>query len=199
MPPNLSNLGTTNMTIDTRQSLINSAELMLRSRGYAAFSYADLEKIVGIKKASIHHYFPKKEDLGILIVETYIEQTIQDFEKIERDFPNAFGRLCAFASLFRSSMSEGMLPLCGALAAEMAVLPESMQELTRKYFEIQLTWIEKIIHLGVENGELAEGDANQQAFQLLSLMEGSSFVRWAMNKGTELDPKVIGKIVGVLS
>lgn len=60
MPPNLSNLGTTNMTIDTRQSLINSAELMLRSRGYAAFSYADLEKIVGIK-ASIHHYFPKKK------------------------------------------------------------------------------------------------------------------------------------------
>ena len=26
MPPNLSNLGTTNMTIDTRQSLINSAK-----------------------------------------------------------------------------------------------------------------------------------------------------------------------------
>ena len=68
------------MTIDTRQSLINSAELMLRSRGYAAFSYADLEKIVGIKKPVFIIIFPK-EDLGILIVETYIEQTIQDFEK----------------------------------------------------------------------------------------------------------------------
>ena len=56
---------------------------MLRSRGYAAFSYADLEKMVGIRKASIHHYFPKKEDLGVEIVETYINRSAVDFEKID--------------------------------------------------------------------------------------------------------------------
>lgn len=48
------------MTIDTRQSLINSAELMLRSRGYAAFSYADLEKIVGIKSQYSSLFSQKK-------------------------------------------------------------------------------------------------------------------------------------------
>ena len=57
------------MSIDTRASLIKSAEYMLRSKGYAAFSYADLEKVVGIKKASIHHHFQKKEDLGEVIIE----------------------------------------------------------------------------------------------------------------------------------
>lgn len=186
------------MSIDTRQSLINSAEYMLRSRGYAAFSYADLEKMVGIRKASIHHHFPKKEDLGIEIVEAYIERSIQDFAKIEQDFPNAFGRLCAFASLFRAAMADGMLPLCGSLAAEMAVLPETMQELTKRYFEIQLQWLEKIIATGIDNGELSsESTPSQKAYQLLSLLEGSSFIRWALKDGLELDPNVIGRIVGV--
>jgi len=170
------------MSIDTRASLIKSAEYMLRSKGYAAFSYADLEKVVGIKKASIHHHFPKKEDLGAVIIESYIQQSILDFERIEQDFPNAFGRLCAFASLFRAAMSDGMLPLCGALAAEMAALPDKLQVLTRQYFEIQLT----------------KGDTHQKAFQILSLLEGSSFVRWAMDDGTELDPAIIGSIVNVL-
>ena len=42
---------------------------------------------------------------------------------------------------FRAAMSDGMLPLCGALAAEMAALPDKLQVLTRQYFEIQLKWI----------------------------------------------------------
>lgn len=184
------------MSIDTRESLIKSAEYMLRSRGYAAFSYADLEKVVGIRKASIHHHFPKKEDLGVVIIESYIERSVLDFDRIEHDFPNAFGRLCAFASLFRAAMADGMLPLCGALAAEMAALPEKLQALTRKYFDIQLQWLEKIITMGISSGEFSpDGNSRQIAFQILSLMEGSSFVRWAMDDGFELDPSVIGRIV----
>ncbi len=51
------------MSIDTRASLIKSAEYMLRSKGYAAFSYADLEKVVGIKKRVFITIFQKKKIL----------------------------------------------------------------------------------------------------------------------------------------
>ena len=185
--------------IATRQALIKSAEYLLRSKGYSAFSYADLEKTVGIRTASIHHHFPKKEDLGSVIVEYYIERSVVDFQNIERDFPNAYGRLCAFASIFRTAMNEEMLPLCGALAAEMAVLPENMRMLTRKYFDIQLQWLKKIIDEGVSIGELSpDGDTQQKAFQILSLLEGASFIRWAMSDSVELEHNVIGRIVGML-
>ena len=151
------------MSIDTRASLIKSAEYMLRSKGYAAFSYADLEKVVGIKKRVFITIF-QKEDLGAVIIESYIQQSILDFERIEQDFPNAFGRLCAFAS-FRAAMSDGMLPLCGALAAEMAALPDKLQVLTRQYFEIQ-KWIKKIIDEGVACSELSsKGDTHQKLFR----------------------------------
>jgi len=185
------------MPNDTRQSLINSAELLLRSRGYAAFSYADLEKSVGIRKASIHHHFPTKEDLGVVIVEIYIERTKQDFEKIEAGFTKATDRLGAFANLFNAVIASGSLPLCGALAAEMVVLPERMQSLTRQYFEVHLQWLEKTIVAGVVSGELSpDGDSRQKACQILSLFEGASFICWAIKGPSCLNQSVINNIVG---
>ena len=49
------------MSITTKAALMNCAETQMRSKGYSAFSYADLAVEVGIRKASIHHHFPTKE------------------------------------------------------------------------------------------------------------------------------------------
>lgn len=186
------------MSTDTRQSLLDKAAFMLRSKGYAAFSYGDLEKAVGIRKASIHHYFPKKEDLGLEIVSSYIKQTATNFENIEHDFPSAFGRLCAFASLFRVARQEDMLPLCGALAAEMAALPDTMQKLTKQYFNIQLDWLEKTIKMGIVNGELSTTcSPRQKAFQVLSFLEGSSFICWAIKDEVDFESYLLKDILGI--
>ncbi|MZG24250.1 TetR/AcrR family transcriptional regulator [Dickeya dianthicola] len=186
------------MLPDTRQALIQSAEFMIRSRGYSAFSYADLEKMVGIRKASIHHHFPKKEDLGMIIVESNIIKSENDLQKIESQFSSAYVRLCAFASIFRVAMQDGMLPLCGALAAEMTSLPSTMQNLTRQYFHLQLVWLEKIINEGISDGEIPDsGETCQKSFQILSLLEGSSFIRWALNNAPELDNNSIKRIIGI--
>ena len=43
--------------MDTRISLLDSAERAVRQRGFDGFSYADLSKEIGIRKASIHYHF----------------------------------------------------------------------------------------------------------------------------------------------
>lgn len=52
------------MSITTKAALLRAAETQMRSKGYSAFSYADLAAQIGIKKASIRHHFPTKESLG---------------------------------------------------------------------------------------------------------------------------------------
>lgn len=185
------------MPVDTRTSLIESAEHLIRARGYSAFSYADLEKQIGIRKASIHYHFPTKEDLGVSVVETHIAELEAQLDAIEADGSNALARLAAFAAMFKDSRSAGTLPLCGALAAEMTILPESMQALTTKYFETHLQWIEKTIAGGVENGEIpAARDVRQKAFEILSLLEGASFVSWGVMNQGDIEPGVIALILG---
>ncbi|CAK9890120.1 hypothetical protein PS652_02953 [Pseudomonas fluorescens] len=168
--------------MSTRSDLLITAELLLRTKGYAAFSYADLADEIGIKKASIHHHFPTKEGLGIAVIESYLFRFEKNLALINEQSPDALVRLNAFASLFVDSSENGMLPLCGALAAELSALPESLKELTRKFFQIHLLWLESNLAKGqAEN--LIRGDLNPKEISraILNILEGDSFVSWAMS------------------
>lgn len=184
------------MATGTREALIETAEGLMRTKGYAAFSYADLAKSVGVAKPTIHHHFPAKEDLGAAIVEDYIERVRCDFERIEAENGDVVARLEAFFGMFRESAQGGLLPLCGALAAEMSALPEGLQKMTKRFFVIQLKWLTGVIEQGIGRGEIQRGcGARQKAFMLLSLLEGSSFIDWATKHGDAIDDGVIRLII----
>jgi TetR/AcrR family transcriptional repressor of nem operon len=172
--------------MSTRSDLLASAEILLRTMGYAAFSYADLAEDIGIKKASIHHHFPTKESLAIAIVESYLFRFKNQLECINDENAGIIDRLNAFAVMFAQSSENAMLPLCGALAAELLALPESLKEMTRDFFEIHLNWLQANIALGQEAGELkAEMDSVKVARFILNTLEGGSFVSWALNDNYE--------------
>jgi len=184
------------MALGTRDALVQTAEALMRTKGYAAFSYADLAETVGIRKPSIHHHFPTKEDLGTAIVEEYIERVRDAFAQIEGQHESAVARLEAFFRLFRASSDGGMLPLCGALAAEMSALPLGLQQLTHRFFDMQLKWLEAVMERGMERGEFPRGSGpKQKAFVLLSLLEGSSFINWATKAGDPTDDRIVQLIV----
>ena len=89
-----------------------------------------------------------------------------------------------------------MLPLCGALAAEMSALPVGLQQLTYQFFDMQLKWLEAVMEQGLERGEFPRGvGGRQKAFVLLSLLEGSSFINWATKAGDPMDDRMVQLIV----
>jgi len=182
----------------TRESLMLAAEPLLRSRGYAAFSYADLARAVGIRKASIHHHFPTKEDLGVAVVEAHVGRVEQALDRIGSEYAVLADRLQAFSGLFTAGTKEGLLPLCGALAAEMAVLPERLQALTRRFFQLQIDWLAKALDDGVRRNEIPQGiDTRACAHQLLAQMEGASFVDWVLDGSRRFDAGILRRIAGL--
>ena len=58
---------------DTRNEIIRIGSELIRSVGYNAFSYADIAKVLNIKNAAIHYYFPTKSDLGEEIIKRNID------------------------------------------------------------------------------------------------------------------------------
>ena len=81
------------MSTGTREKLIENATDLVRMQGFAGFSYADLANAVGIRKASIHHHFPAKEDLGVAIVEAYTEGFVEALDDLSRRYATARERL----------------------------------------------------------------------------------------------------------
>lgn len=183
------------MSPDTRVLLLREAETLLRTRGYAAFSYADLSERVGIRKASIHHHFPTKEALGIALVDGYLENFEQALEAVLAEETTAAKRLERYAGFFSESMRGGMMPLCGALSAESFVLPPSLQQRVRRFFELHLTWLRQVVEAGVASGELKPDlDVKQAAGLILSSLEGASLVAWALQEGDVIHPTLLSLV-----
>jgi TetR/AcrR family transcriptional repressor of nem operon len=171
------------MDVDTRSAILQEAEFLIRTRGYSAFSYADLAERVVITKASVHYYFPTKEDLIVVLVQEYLERFVATLEQIKQRHPGPGLRLRAYADLFLDGFENGMLPLCGALSAERSALPPSMHPKIHEFFEIHLRWLAGVLEEGLAAGSLRAGVApDQVALLLLSTLEGGTFVGWALGQ-----------------
>ena len=170
------------MNLDTRSQLLHEAEVLIRTRGYAAFSYADLSGRLGISKASVHHHFPSKEALMTVLLAEYIVRFKAALAGILAQYAAAGDRLRAYGRLFLDGFEKGLLPLCGALSAERAALPEALHGEISDFFQIHLDWLAIVIADGVARGELRAQSGADAGMLLLSTLEGGSFVAWALQK-----------------
>lgn len=175
--------------VDTKSALLSEAETLIRTVGYAAFSYADLSERVGIRKASIHHHFPTKEDLGTALIDTYLVRFIAELEALAARSVSPKRKLLVYGDLFAASLQDGQMPLCGALAADAAYLPVSMQQRVKKFFELHLTWLEKVLAAAIAAGEIEDGQSPKGcALLLLSTLQGASVVAWALKDPSLVKP-----------
>lgn len=171
------------MTSHTSQLILQQAEILIRTRGYAAFSYADLADTLGVTKAAIHYYYPGKEDLVVALTEDYVCRFRAELAAIKAA-PSAVGdRLRRYGQLFLAGFEKGMLPYCGALAAERAALPPRMHPQIEAFFQLHLTWLDALLTEARADGSLRSRLHNEQiALTLLSTLEGGSFVGWALDR-----------------
>ena len=171
------------MSEDTRSDILRQAEFLIRTRGYAAFSYADLAHSAGITKASVHYHFPTKEDLVTVLVQHYLERFIATLAAIRQRHADPGARLRDYALLFLDGFEQGMLPLCGALSAERSALPASMHPRIHEFFRLHLEWLTGVIEEGLATGSLRAGiSPDRAALLLLSTLEGGTFVGWALQQ-----------------
>ncbi len=142
------------MPRDTREKLLAHAEFLVRMRGYAGFSYADLAEAIGIRKASIHHHFPTKEDLGLALVEAYGERYDRALAEIERATADGLKRVEAYADLYLHGLEEEQGCLAAALATELGILPDPIRAGVAEFFERHIAWLTRVLAEGRANGTI---------------------------------------------
>ena len=80
----------------TADDILACARSLIIMGGYNGFSYADIEAVVGIRKASIHHHFPSKVDLVRALVFRYREDARAGFAELERAASDARDQLANY-------------------------------------------------------------------------------------------------------
>lgn len=147
----MSNLSTTS------DDILASTRHLLISGGYNGFSYADISKIVGIRKASIHHHFPSKVDLVRELVKRYREDGQASVAILEQKVPNAPDILKAYANHWAACIEDASRPycVCAMLASELPSLPTEVATEVTNFFRFISSWLASVMERGSKQGELS--------------------------------------------
>lgn len=161
----------------TMDRILDVAERLVQVRGYNAFSYADVAEAVGIRKASLHHHFPGKADLGAALVARYHGAFFDALAAIDARGANAVERLERYVEVYGSVLRGKRMCLCGMLASEVATLPKAMREGLSRFFDENERWLQRVLEEGRERGELRfEGPAAVTASVFVTSLEGAMLV-----------------------
>jgi TetR/AcrR family transcriptional repressor of nem operon len=146
-------------------------------RGFNAFSYADVAKALDIQKASLHHHFATKANLGLALVERYRQGFLASLDAILAVSTDAGVRLQRYVELYGSVLRRRRMCLCGMLAADVATLPKAMRESIEGFFAENEAWLARVLDEGRSRGEISFGGAapSMAAF-FVSSLEGAMLV-----------------------
>lgn len=180
---------------DTRARILDIGERLLLERGYAGFSYQDIADTVGIRKASIHHHFPAKEDLGRAIVERTRLRLNDGRGPVAKDGEQAKKQFERFLRFFER-LAEGGSRLCigGRLSADFAVLPDQVRDPFRAFMAEHGAWLEELCRVGQKTGAFKKDvPAKEQALMLRAAVQGA--VQLARSSG---DPELYRSVAKVM-
>lgn len=158
-----------------KEQIIDLALELLQTRGFENFSYQDLSRELGITKASIHHHFPKKEDLGVALCQRIQEWHERKFslgraydgtvmEKLELYIEGALNYACG---------DQKICPL-SSLQSDIASLPEAMRPALKRLDDHELDFIAELLEQGRASGELKfSGSVRAQAVLFVLAHKGA--------------------------
>jgi 3-oxoacyl-[acyl-carrier-protein] synthase II/TetR/AcrR family transcriptional repressor of nem operon len=132
--------------MNTREQIIQLADNLIREKGYNAFSFYDIAKSVGIKTSSIHYHFPSKSDLGVAVIELYINGIETARKEYENKSP--IENLDLLFSIYSNIKNEDKVCIVGSLAPDFKTLDEKMQASLKIFTEVMFDWVSHFLEEG---------------------------------------------------
>lgn len=152
-----------------KHKIIVLATKLAQQYGLNAFSYANLAKELGISKASIHHYFPSKDDLAIEILSIYSEAFFTAVSGIIEDSP--INKLNDYVTLFESVSNSGnKICLCLMYGADFLSIPPPAKNLVREFYLKNENWLSKLFISAGDSDTMAKSKAKLLFSQLQGLL-----------------------------
>jgi len=160
--------------MSTQEKILTLTDTFIQQRGFQGFSYADLEKGIGIRKASIHHHFPSKTDLGL----AYCDYKVAAFQKLQINLQQVapgIQRLKGYLDTFSKCTTLG--EMCGvyAMLSDSYQFPPELQAAVNRLAQTELNILQGILISGQESGEISLNGAspNQLAMIICSALKGA--------------------------
>lgn len=165
---------------NTQTQILDAAQELIQRVGLNAMSYADISKTVGIRKASIHYYFPAKENLVAALLDRYSACFFRLVDSILESSDSSEIKLRRYCELFANTLGSGendKACLCGMLGAELKTLNSSSIERVTQFYRDNRVRLVKLLEQGSQNEEFEfGGNSEAMADLIFSSLEGGLLI-----------------------
>ncbi|MDB4614546.1 TetR/AcrR family transcriptional regulator [bacterium] len=167
-------------TRNTKDRLLDAAQVLIQTRGVNAMSFQDLSDAVGIRKASVHHHFASKAEMVCVLTQRYLSEFDGVLNQILRSRVSGKTKLKRYCNLFVETLKDGQQDkgcLCGMLIAEMHSLDDEGLQLVQQFVKSNLDFLQSILTEGVSDGSILKQASNKgTAHLVLSTLEGGLLI-----------------------
>ncbi|REE67611.1 TetR family transcriptional regulator [Paenibacillus taihuensis] len=175
-------------TNNTAELILDTAQAFVQEFGFNGFSYSHIAEKVGIRNASIHYYFPNKEDLGVALIARYLKHFHAASAQIDAEATNQLDKLRRFTLIFSGPVQQNCACLSVMLSSDLATLSEEVREGLATFFTANLTFLERVLEQGRLEGELRfDGSAQAQAHQFLASLQGAQLLSRGFRDANRFD------------
>lgn len=152
----------------TKKQILHYARHFLQCQGYNGFSYNDISQKLGIKNASIHYYYPRKEDLVAALLEDSRKDLAKAIVQIVESGESARNQLQYYFDYALKEFDEGKR-ICppGSVILDFEELPEEVKKQNLLLIHYILDWISKVLRIGLEQGEFNFSDPVETRAELI--------------------------------
>lgn len=151
-----------------KDAILDEATRLFAERGYAACSMADLAECVGLRKASLFHHFPSKDDLYGAVLERLMKSVADTMSRTlstSGPFPEQLDR-----------MTDGMVSALGEEPFAARIVAREMMdwgplaksrfaEMVRPLLQASETFLKS----GMDSGDFVKRDIHQLVLTLMGL------------------------------
>ena len=159
--------------MSTKERIIQYAVEMIQTRGHHGFSFDMIAKKVGIRKASMFHHFPSKEDLIVAALKTYRKGLFEQLREKTAHIAKPIKKLEVFFEAHRKIyITRQKLCLCMMLASEYETISDKVKHSTKQFLLEIRAWLIGILVEGNSCGDFAIEDVEAIGDLILSALQG---------------------------
>lgn len=175
---------------DTVTRILDVAERLAMTRGFARFSYADIAAELSLTKPALHYHFRTKALLGEALVKRYSQRFFEQLERVDAQSTDARSRLRSYADIYRAALGNGRMCLCGMLAAEYETLPPAMRAAVSDFFVRNERWLTGVLANGRALDQQQMESVQVTARSIIDTLEGAMLVARAFHDAARFDASV---------
>lgn len=171
---------------ETKKRITNKAKQLFIQKGYGAVTMNEVCEEAGVSKGSLYHHFPSKDELFLFVIEEDSEHWQNEWNNKRATLNGIEEQMYALAEHYANDFQNPLLKAMEEFSRS-RVITDDVFERVLRISNNSSQACRDVLREGMESGDFAEADLDQQVLIVSSMFEGLGKIYYLVDREQEQD------------